>query len=280
MTLCYLAQENPEEARKSAERMMELNPTYNPSDATDPKELIKLLNSVQVLPKLSLGLTTIVGLNMTQVQVVNSISGASYSKDYTGNNGWQFGLSIGYNFNKNLSLHSGLIAFNKRYDISYAFEDRYQVDVKVRMTYLDIPLYLRFKSPISKKFEAFVNMGGYGGRLVSAEADFLLTKKLDKENSITFSDNGLSSINRKNKMEFGMLTGIGLSTNLKNAALSLEVNYFNGINYNLTNSDNRYADGELLMSYFYLDDDLRLDNLSISLSYVVKINYKVYKTKK
>jgi len=278
LAICYLAQGKTREARQSAERMIELNPTYDPSLTNDPKELVKLVNSVQVLPKFYLGLTTIVGLNLTQPQVVNSINGGPYNKEYEGLGSWQFGLSMGYNFDKNLSLHSGLVAFNKRYDISYDFDDKYEVNINERMTYLVAPLYLRFRSPLAKKLQAFVNLGGYAGRLINAEADFSLTKTIPDETSLEFSDNGLSSMNRKNKMEFGMLTGVGLSTNLKNSSLSLKVDYFKGINYNLTDSDNRYSNSDLLLNYFYLDDDLRLDNLGISLSYVVNINYKVYKT--
>src|SRR4051812_33891400 len=51
LALAYLANGEQKEARKAAEKMMELNPTYQPSTVKDPAELIRLLESVKIIPK-------------------------------------------------------------------------------------------------------------------------------------------------------------------------------------------------------------------------------------
>jgi hypothetical protein len=276
ITICHIQLGNKKEARKSGEKMLELKPTYVPSTVNDPTELIKLLNSIQVLPKLSVGLTTIVGYIFSKPQVINSHNGANYQKEYTNKGSWQFGLTVGYHINKNLSVHSGLIAIGKGYDISYTLDNIYSVEITERLAYLDIPLYLRYKSALSKKTHAFVNLGVYGGRLLGSNNDFILTKQIGGD-SKEFSSLRISSEDRRNKYETGILSGIGLNRKIKSSTISLELNYYKGVNYNLTNTDTRYTNQDIFLDYFYWDDDLRLDNLAVSLSWILNLNYKVYK---
>ena len=92
-----------------------------------------------------------------------------------------------------------------------------------------------------------------------------------------FLSERISSIDRKNRGEFGILAGVGVNQKIKNTTISLEINYMKGLGYNVTNAEQRYDNQELFMDYFYWDDDLRLDNLGISVSWIFNINYKVIK---
>jgi hypothetical protein len=65
LAMVYLASNNNDLAKKSAEELLELNPTYQPSSLNDPIELIKLLKSILLIPKLSFGLALSMGTNAT-----------------------------------------------------------------------------------------------------------------------------------------------------------------------------------------------------------------------
>ena len=121
-----------------------------------------------------------------------------------------------------------------------------------------------------------MNLGVYGGRLLGSNNDFILTKQIGGD-SKEFSSLRISSEDRRNKYETGILSGIGLNRKIKSSTISLELNYYKGVNYNLTNTDTRYTNQDIFLDYFYWDDDLRLDNLAVSLSWILNLNYKVYK---
>lgn len=113
MAMAYLAIQQNEEARKAAEEMLELNPTYQSNLRNDPGEFIALLKSISVIPKFSLGLAFSAGANYTYPFVTATYTGAAYLKKYTVKQSYQFGAVAGYNFNKVLSLQLGMMASTK-----------------------------------------------------------------------------------------------------------------------------------------------------------------------
>jgi tetratricopeptide (TPR) repeat protein len=161
LAMAYLVNNQTTEARKAAEKMLDLNPTYKPSYLKDPIELINLLKSVKIIPKFSIGMAATIGLNFTMPRITGIYNGANASKVYTTKNNWQAGIMLGYNFNEITSLHSGLLATSKNYDIKYRFEDIGSISVNEQMTYLDMPLSGRFTSKPVNGFRFFADAGAF-----------------------------------------------------------------------------------------------------------------------
>jgi hypothetical protein len=274
LAMAYLANGEQKEARKAAEKMMELNPTYQPSTLKDPVELIRLLESVKIIPKFTMGLAATVGGINTKPRIITTYNGANYTKNYSAKNSWQVGIIMGYNLNEMISIHSGLLATSKKYDINYNV-DKQAVSVNEQLIYLDIPLYARFTSRAVKRFSFFADAGAYSGRLMSAQSNFKLVNTSTGE---TREQNNLNALDRRTNWEYGALTGVGILYKFKPLILAFEARYFlSAYSNNITNTGIRYKNENLYYNYYYIDDDLRLNNLAFSISMFYSINYKVIK---
>lgn len=271
LTMAYLLNGQAIEARASAIKMLNLNPIYKPSNLKDPIELIKLLNSIKIIPKFSIGITTTLGLNITKPRITGIYNGANYSKNYSTLQNWHTGFLFGYNFTEKISVQSGLIATSKNYKINYSFS-KVSVNVDERLTYLNIPVSARLASPSYQNFRFVGDIGVYAGRLVSSQSDFTST-----ENNVTvLSSANLNSETRRQKWEYGFLAGGGIIYPFKKVNIVLDTKYFRSLS-NITNSNYRYKNDDLFDGFYYVDDDLKLDNITFSLSFMFNMNYKVLK---
>ena len=274
LALCHIVNQKNNEARKYVQKMMEINPTYQISSTKDPLELAQMIKSFKIIPKFTAGLALNVGGNITMPNLKGTFNGADYQKKYTANNSWQMGLSLGYNLNEIISINSGLLVSNKKYSINYTVE-QWDIAVKENITYLNLPLYAKFTSLPINKFSGFIDVGGYMGRLITANTDFSRNSPSILGN---FSNSNLNAEQRRNRLDYGMLYGIGALYNLGKVNLAIDVRYY--LSYaNITNANNRYNNEELFYNYYYIDDDLQLDNIAISFSVNYNINYKIVNSK-
>lgn len=276
LAMAYLVSGSQKEARKAAEKMMELNPTYQPSTLKDPAELIRLLESVKIIPKFTMGMAANIGGVNTQPHATGTYNGANYIKNYSSQNSWQVGLMMGYTVNEIISIQSGLLATSKKYNINYSLENK-TISVNERLTFLDVPLYARLSTLPIKKFRFFADAGAYIGKLGGAQSDFKISNDTLGE---TRSVNNLNAMDRKNKWEYGFLMGAGVLYKIGAVNVAFDVRYFlSAYSNNITNTKSRYNNENLFYNYYYIDDDLRLNSLAVSISFLYSINYKVIKKK-
>jgi tetratricopeptide (TPR) repeat protein len=273
LAMVYLATGEQDEARNAAEEMLQINPKYEPSKVKDPVELVKLLKGITIIPKFTFGLATSIGGNITFVNVSGSYNGAEYTKDYTSKASWQAGVTSGYNWNEIISLQSGIIASSNKYNVDYS-AGNWHMQLEERLIYLMAPLYARFKTKEEiKGFRFFSDVGGYIGFLSAASTDISRKNEVTMDSKVELD---LDAKQRRNKMEYGLLAGVGTIKKIGPINLALDIRYY--FSYaNITNKGNRYNNSNLLYGYYYIDDDLRLNNLAISLSFIYSVNYKVIK---
>jgi len=274
LAISYLVNNQQKEARKAAEKMLELNPTYRPSALKDPTELIRLLKKIIVIPKFSMGLAVTLGGNYTLPYVSANYNAGDYNKNYSSESSWQLGVILGYSLNPLLSLHSGLMASSKTYGIDFNVAG-WNVNVKERLVYLDVPLFARFTFMQKRRLRLFADVGVYGGYLLSSQSDFSRNYSATNEN---VSTRNLNSDQRRNNWEYGLLYGAGAMYKFGQLNIALDVKYY--LSYaNITNEDNRYKFENLFYPYYYIDDNLSLNNLAFSLSLIYNVNYRVIKEK-
>ena len=273
LSKAYLATGHKAEARSSAEIMLEINPTYKPSKVKDPAELVRLLNSIKVIPKFSLGLAATIGGSWTTPRVLKTFNGASYHKEYTTDQGFQSGLIIGYHMNEIISLHTGLAMTQKRYQIDYDLEGL-AFNVKEQLNYLNAPAIARFSFEVRNKWRVFGDAGIYTGRLLSSYSHF---ERHFTETGLKEREKDLQSINRRNMWEYGSIFGAGIMLRFRQSEWTLDGRYYRAAFYNVTDTERRYRSEDLFYRYYYLDDDLRLNNFVLSLSFAYNLNYRVLK---
>lgn len=272
MALAYLEENEMEKARAYGIMMLEINPTYKPNVLKDPSSLIKLLNSITVIPQFSIGLSGALGMNFSRPQILNAYSVSNYSKTYIGKNSYQFGFSAAYQFNRSIAVEAGLQISNKAYDLDYSFGN-WTLKSDESLTYARIPLTLIYFPKSSWRVRPYVRAGGYVGRLVAAQNNFNAEFNLD---SSEYSLSNVSSMNRRLLFDYGLSGGLGLKTNLGEGHVFLQMNYAQSY-ANITDASQRYRYSDLIHEYYFVDDDLRLNNVSIEIGYNLYFNYKVIK---
>ena len=275
LALVYLAQGNRLEAKKYAEKMLELNANYVSSKAKDPEELRTLLKSVKVIPKYVLAFAGTFGVGTTFPTVQNTYNGSTYSKEYSGLGSWQVGIIPGYNMNRLISLHSGLMVTSKKFELTYNIEGN-DISYKETDRYLNLPLFARFQTSHFKKVRYFVDLGIYSGRLLSSSVDI---KRYFQDSKETTEYNKLNAMNRRNKWEYGSIFGAGVAFKRPMFDITVDAKYYAASFYNMTNEDTRYTEDNLFYKAYYLDDDIRTSNFSLSVSFLYNVNYRVLKDK-
>lgn len=274
LAMSYLVNNQTREARQAAEKMLEINPTYKPSLLKDPTELIRLIKSVKIIPKFTMGMAATVGGNISYPDITGTYNGADYKKIYTSERSWQLGVLLGYNMNEIISINTGIMSSSKIYTITYKVAD-WNIKVKESLTYFGVPLFARFATKPFYKLRGFIDAGAYTGKLLSTSSDFSRSNSLINE---SISANNLNSKQRRNNWEYGFFYGAGMMYNIGQVNVALDVRYY--LSYaNITNEDERYKNENLFYNYYFIDDNLRLDNLAVSLSLVYNVNYKVIKGK-
>src|ERR1043166_1600813 len=274
LAMVYLASDQATEARQAAEKMLEINPTYKPRALKDPTDLIQLIESVKVIPEFTMSIAAAVGSNISYPDIVDTYNGADYKKNYTSEGSWQVGVLLGYSMNEIVSINTGLMSSSRIYTLNYKVDD-WDVNVKERLAYLGVPVFARLTSKPFYRLRGFADVGGYAGRLLSATSDFSRRNASINEN---IAVNNLNSEQRRNNWEYGLCYGVGAMYNLGQVNVALDLRYY--LSYaNITNESNRYKNENLFYNYYFIDDNLRLDNLVVSLSVIYNVNYRVVKRK-
>lgn len=273
LAMAYLANDQRKEARTVTENMMELNPLYKPSPLKDPPELIKMIHSVVVIPKFSVGLAFNTGFNYTYPVVKGVYNLLDYTKQYRAERDFLGELSIGYFLGKNISIHTGLTVSSNTFSISFTHPWG-NTAIKEKLNYLTVPVYARYMFFYGRRLRPFVEAGVSGSYLLSSSSDF--TTSTDTSQQVL---KGLDSRSRHNVYNYGVSLGAGLSCKAGNGNVLLALYY--GHNFaNITRAGERYNSISLRDNYLYIDDDITINNFSIMVGYTFYMNYRVIRNAK
>jgi len=278
LAMCQLQLNSPENARIAAEKMLEINPLYKPNVLNDPKEFIDLIKSITVIPRFSLTVSGIYGITNSSPQVINSFELTGKPKIFEGGTGFNAGIFIDYYFSKHIALQTG--AFTTKYNYSFNYNQSdlgSNVTGKEHLNYFEIPVLVKYTIG-SWPLRPYLQLGGYYGYLNTDYLDLTLT---DADGSITKTKNNSIKDIRK-PYNWGMLFGLGLSYKLRSGSLFLDYRLTKGVTNIYNTSINRYSNShqDLMYNYYYIPDDIRLNNVIISVGYAFYVSYKVVRNQK
>lgn len=272
--LSQIAFAENEAALESVKQMLEINPTYKFNPITDPDELNLLLKRLKVIPKLNLGLSISIGSNTTYAKVVELYNVSRAPKIYTSNNTRVISIDGGYNFNNRSGIGISLVNAEKEYSVDYQVND-FNINLTERLSYIDFPVYYKLKLYEIDKISFIAHVGGYIGYLYRANNQI---SSLNAQSNSMHEIRSFSAVKRKSKWNFGGVLGGSVLYDFRKGSLVLNCMYYNGF-HNTTNTNVRYSNPQLLHDFYYVDDDLRLNNLSISLGYIINLNYQIERKK-
>lgn len=269
----YLGLHDLKMATSAAEDMLQINPLYKPSLIEDNREFVNLIKSVTIVPRFSLSLSAAAGINISYPNVITSYGITTDSKTYENGKAKQFGLYAGYSYSKLLSAHTGVIYAENNYALSYTIKNE-NIMYQETLNYLQIPLFARFQIKPKGNFKVFAQTGGIVGFLTKAKYDIL--KSTPTTEFIPLKNMDISA--SRTKSIYGAILGVGASYKFREGHIFGEINSqysFTNINKN----NNRLTNDNLVYNYFFIEDDLRLNNLTFSLGYTFYLNYFVQRSK-
>jgi hypothetical protein len=271
--MAHLVLEESDDAKKAAMRMLHIYPTYEPSLLNDPSDLVKLLNSILVIPKFSLGISFSAGANITNAQVSKVYNIAQQSNtEYRGKSGLIYGIDGAYQFKKKWAIYFSLYSLEKRNKIRYSI-DHYNMTTDEFYRYLNMPIGVRYQYSFSGNWVPFAQVGVYASYLIDSYTDF------NSFNNLNEIETSLTSYNMRpfrNDFDFGGQIGLGIIRNIGRGELTVSFNYNHSLS-NLSNGKDRQSINQVGYRYFHMDDDHYLHTYSLQVGYKLFLNYKVVK---
>ena len=139
------------------------------------------------------------------------------------------------------------------------------------LTYINLPIALRYMPELNFAVKPYIQLGGYAGYMVFANNNFYANYKPSNE---SYSAINLNSTDRRNRLDLGVVGAIGFNYKVGAGQAFLQASYFNSLR-NAVDENTRYSNKQLVYSYYYVDDNFKLNNLAIGIGYSFFINYKV-----
>jgi hypothetical protein len=136
--------------------------------------------------------------------------------------GWNFGVIFNIPLSSKLSLQPEINYTN--HGLKYSYESDYE---KLTMKYLEIPLLLKYNIINGKTGKVYFQAGGYGGYWLLAELENYTNQEIIKEQYPFDSD--ISDGFKDNRLDYGLLGGIGASIKLGSGHIFIQSRYQYGL---------------------------------------------------
>jgi hypothetical protein len=275
LVLTYLFTDEPELAEQNLLKLLNEDPEYTLNPALDPAEFVALYNTYNTSAVISIGLTG--GLNQTRVhlQQAYSTDNSNNKATYKPHFGFQAGLSADILLKKKFQLNAGLQLCQKSYEYKNKLFQYTNLDLKETQLWMELPVALKYNFRYKKKLIPYLYAGASVNLFLSSTGN--LTRTSDAGNNDASGPNvKLGSL--RNRLNYSALVGGGLKYKIGYSYLCLDLRYAYGLK-NIVNTSKRYSDSNLIYFYGYLDSDISINNLFVSVGYY-KSFYKPKKIKK
>lgn len=215
LSMAYLVNNQPKEARTAAEFMLEIHPVYEADLLNDTKEFTQLLGQIEIIPKFSLGITAMYGANYSIPNVTGFYAPTDYVKDYKNIMGSQMGVVMGYNPGSRHRIDLTLMSKTRKYGMSYtAFDNAIEIEETLRT--FDFPILYHYSLIPKNAIKVGVSVGGYGSILLNSFNDLSLVNS-----EASHEVKHYSSKTRRNVFNYGLCGGIEVTKKVKTGRFSL-----------------------------------------------------------
>ncbi|MFY0672882.1 MAG: outer membrane beta-barrel protein [Bacteroidia bacterium] len=261
----YLAIDNLEGANSGAASIMKLSPNYEPDKLRDPFEYVKLFDNYRPTPILNLRVSG--GTNFNRFSVVNtySIVGNPAQLDlenYESNYGFQTAIELELRLLRGLWVSGGIQLRQSSYTHYIENVEERTINYEERLSYFEIPLGVRYYF-IQRHLQPFAEVGLANSFVRSSLA------QLSRDNIIDLIDR----MPERNKHQFAPIFKAGFSYRKKAVKMQVYASYM--VLPQLINiPENRYNNLTAVFRYYYLDNDVKLDNFQIGAAISYSLFYK------
>jgi hypothetical protein len=279
-TFLYL--DRPEEAEEVFLKLLFLDPEYKVDPELDAINLYYLSRKFTTAPVFTWTVAK-AGMGASGISVIHrygTYNTDEVSTEYRNLLTWHVSSGMAVRLSNWLSLVAEAGGSYQQYEkkVQYFGEDDFYK--RERQFWLDFPVFLKLTLPVGR-IQPYAYLGHGFNVLLSAKADYRLVdnRLLEDPNANQVSRvQGVSVIDQRNTFNRTMLIGGGVRRKTGYNYLSAEVRYTAGLT-NLSKQEAKYTGGVSVFDYGDVDDDFRLNNLSIQVSFVKPL-YKPRKVQK
>ncbi len=213
-----------------------------------------------------------------------SLEGKVYGKRFA-HSSQQIGIKAAVRPTKhlNISLTTSYITYRYSYQQQFLWEDaenpdqhvNINYDHTVRLSYLELPVIVRYYLYSSGRFRPYVLGGAYYGWLVQANKQIV-------ESGIDRASGGSTDYSNTPNTTFvkdmfltsqaGYLWGGGFAYKPGTVTLTVDIMYKQGI-HNITDVKHRFSSARSLPGFGNVQDNLRLSNLQVSFSLLFPLKF-------
>jgi len=294
LSLTYLYIDEPELAEESYLNLLDADPEYQP-DSIIEVEIEFLSKKFKTTPIFTVYPAKL-GTNVTFPRVVNTngTDNTNNSKQsYKSQWGFQFGGGADWHISNSMSLGAEVWFDYKSFRFNNRFFDADSLQISENQMSIEFPVFARYTQKVKENWYPYI-LGGYSlSYLIQSDAapEFYEITEIrdangDVEERIINPDIGrtLNLSNIRTRFNHNLVLGLGVKYRLLYEYISVEVRYTAGLK-NVLNVNNQFDFGnggeqndlrELTFKYGQVDNDFRLDDLSITFGYV----HPLYKPRK
>ncbi|MBL0744320.1 porin family protein [Chryseolinea lacunae] len=268
----YLLLEDPLGAEQSYLNVLRANPEFVPDQNRDPIDLVYLSKKFTATPIFSFWAQA--GPNVSPVRVIHDVSiggEAGTKQKYNLKLGYQGGAGFDFNYNERISVSAGLNFTStvfKHTTQNLFGQNKDIVEMVDRQSWLTVPIAIKYCDDVGK-IRPYGFIGFSVQAMITDKASikiFNRDSKLGEE--LSSSDKQSPSLNFKDKRQTfnqSLFVGGGVRYKYKLDYFFVDLKYSLGFR-NVVSADHRYDD--ITYRWTYVDDDFRLDNLTLSIGYV------------
>lgn len=270
LVLAYIYLDEPEKADEAMLALLHHNHEFQINAQADPAEFISLYGTFRTKPVFSYGIKG--GGNLSLVNVLSNygVHDQSNTKgEYIPAPGFMVGGMLEIILKENLTLSGEVVlaGYNLNYSNSFSNIDSAARFIESQeftetQVVLSVPVTVQYQFA-KGKLNPYVLLGGSANYLLSASF------KGETQTSIeNFEGATVDLINQRNKINFSAVAGAGVKIKVGKNHFIAEARFNYGI-LNQVKEENRLDNQELIFDYGYVDDDFKLNSISISLGYLL-----------
>ena len=285
LTKTCLFLEDPQKAERFFLKLIRLDPEHFFDPASEPSELLYLYRSYRTEPIMTLGIKA--GMNLTDVEILQHFgldNTTAAHPSYKSETGFQLALQVEVPLFKNADLLLEPTYMQRGYQYSQKLRTSTgnlnfaELKFTEKQNWLSLPVLFRYTFG-KQKLQPFAYLG--------LEAQLLLQSTIQNPMRITdptadiapdVVGSDIDATDLRKRLNYALTAGLGIKYKIGINYLLLDIRYSRSM-LNSTQADKRYSQNELSFRYGYVDHDIRLSNLSISLGYTRAI-FKHKKRKK
>lgn len=275
LTLVHLYNDNESKAERAFINLLKADPEHPPT-AVDPAEFHFLHEKFNYDPIFRLSLKF--GVVRAEPAAFTSFgtrdNGSGTNKKYTPKIGIKAELNYEYQLPHNFEIIGGVSFSTESFEIvddlvSLATEGTVGFTLTESQTWFKLPVMARYNIKLKGNLTPYF-YGGYSLGYLSKAA--LAGSRTGGQPATISEDNVIVS---RNNLAHAIIGGVGVKIASKTNFVVIETRYSRGLN-NIVDSNNRYANQNLLFSAGYVDDNFSQNSLGVSIGYT----HSFYKPKK